>query len=121
MAYVTVLLKYVKLIVNAHVIISFSEMDLYSFTIAEIWVYQDEVFSMDLLSALLDFAKKETDMENLFRAVVAIGNLVFKFGALREAAPLLGANEVRSKCLAAGDARLPLLVREIDAILAKGA
>lgn len=47
-----------------------------SFTTAEIWVYQDEIFSMDLLSALIDFVKADTDPENLYRAVVGIGNLV---------------------------------------------
>ena len=42
---------------------------------------------------------------------------LFKFVTLREAAPLLGAADVRAKCLQLGDQRLHRLIGEIDGLL----
>jgi hypothetical protein len=73
-------------------------MYIISLSIALVWHVSDAEFAMNLLATTVRLARSETDIENLYRAMVTAGNLLFKYKELREALALMDVQPVLQRC-----------------------
>lgn len=72
---------------------------------------------MQLLTTTVRFAQSESDGENLYRALVATGNLIFKYKDLREALLLMEVKPIFQKCQSM-DSRLQQIAAQLQQLSA---